>query len=164
VIATSEQYPHIFEALHAMEEETQSLGSLKIPVRDVPGRWEPYLAQVNETLGKLSKTERAPEAEPMPAHVKPNAYLDSEFYSFCNGEYHEMSAMENRDLTHAEASLFLNDAFEGWQLTSDGISGNPLNVARQRRIEWLQTLQQEGPTGLTTEQTQELEKLRLELV
>jgi hypothetical protein len=96
VIATSEQYPHLFQAMSCIEDETTTIGSLRVPVREIPDRWGPFLSEANETIGKLSQTERSPDSEPLPAHVKPNDFLDSEFYTFCNGEYHEMSALESR--------------------------------------------------------------------
>jgi hypothetical protein len=164
MIVTSEKYPNILEAIHCMQDEMRATGSLRIPVQEVPDRWARYLDEIDETIGKLSRKERAPEAEPLPAHVKPSELLDSEFYSFCNGDGDPMRAMGNRDLQHARAGLFLDDFFEDWQLTGDEPKSSPENVALQRRLEWLEAVKNESAMGLQGSQLEEYERVRMEIV
>jgi hypothetical protein len=164
MIINAETHPHIIKAMNCVEEETRGMMAIPQPVREIPNRWGAHLEKINAVIGTLSTTERAPESEPLPAHVRPDAYLDSELYSFCNGEYHEMKAIENRNPDLGLASLFLNDFFEDWTLTGDDEKTSPQNVANQRRLEWLESIRTESGMGLQDEQLEEYERLRLSLV
>lgn len=164
MIINAESHKNIIDAMNCVDEDSAGPRAIPQPVREIPDRWRDYLDRVNASIGALSRTERAPEAEPLPAHVRPNAYLDSEFYGFCNGEYYEMRGIENRNPDLGLASLFLNDYFEDWQLTGDDPKMSPQNVANQRRLEWLESVRTESGLGLQDEQLEEYERLRLSLV
>jgi hypothetical protein len=160
VLISVEKYPRIIEAMNCVVDETTNVGSGNIPVREVPDRWGGYLENIEETFAKLSKTERAQESPDLPAHVKPDEFMDSEFYAFCNGEFHEQSAIANRSLEFTQAYVFLSDFFEDWTLTGDGVKDEPGNVVLQNRVAWLDTVAQESAVGLTPEQETELYELR----
>lgn len=160
ILVNSESYPNIVEAMNCMADDT---GGMTFPVHEVPKRWEPYLGQLEETFGGLSRKERAPESEPLPPHVKPSELLDSEFYAFCNGEFTEQSAIANRDINHARASVFLNDFFEDWTYTADDGADVPANKTVQYRLEWLNTVEKESSLGLSPEQREEQRQLQFAL-
>jgi hypothetical protein len=160
LIVTSEEWPNIVEAFNTIADDT---GNIPMPVYEIPARWKSQLPDLEKTLGALSRTERAPESPPLPPHVRPNEFLDSEFYTFCNGEYTEQNAISNRSLAHARAAVFLNDFFEDWTYTADSGTEVPENKTVQRRIEWLEEIERESGIGLSIEQRLELERLRLEL-
>jgi hypothetical protein len=164
MIITSETHPYALAALNCIDDDSRVTGSLGLPAREIPDRWGGYMENVNNTIGKMSREKRSPEAEPLPTHVKPNEFLDSEFYAFCNGEFLERTAIGNRDLHHTEAMLFLDDYFEDWSLTATNPKQEPGNVARQRRVEWLEDLQRESTMGLTAEQLAELDQLKMSLL
>lgn len=159
-VVSLDDYPSIIEALNTIESDNSF--SASPPVRSIPKRWEPYLASIEETLSKLSRTERAPEAEPLPPHVKPSEFLDSEFYAFCSGEQLEQQAIANRNIEHARATVFLADFFEDWGYTG-GNELSPANKTIATRIEWLEYVDRESSVGLSPEQQEELDKLRFEL-
>jgi hypothetical protein len=163
MLVTSESHPHIIKAFNCIEE-VSSGRSFATPVREVPDRWKPFLDEINEAIGTLSQTERCPDSEPLPAHVKPDAYLDSEFYTFCNGEYHDQQRIENRSMALTRAAVLLNDFFEDFTYTGDSPKEMPENIIRRRRIEWLTSVENESATEPTPEQRDELERLRMELV
>jgi hypothetical protein len=160
VLISTEKFPCIIAAMNCVVDETTNIGSGNAPVREVPERWGGYLENIEETIAKLSKTERAKESPDLPAHVKPDTFMDSEFYAFCNGEFHEQSAIANRGLEFTQAYVFLSDFFDDWQLTGDGVQNEPGNVVLQNRVAWLDTVAQESALGLSPEQEAELHELR----
>jgi hypothetical protein len=161
MIINSDSHPNLVRAIHCVQEETGT--RILVPVQKIPDRWKVFIDRIDCVIGTLRDNERAPESEPMPAHVKPDAYLDSEFFSFCNGEYHEQSAIANRSFDHALAAVFLNDLFEDWTYTDETAARSPENVARIYRLEWLNTVAAESAGGLTDEQREERDRLDLEL-
>lgn len=159
MLITTESHPNILEALHCIEQETGQ--QLAVPIKDVPDRWIPFLPDIEKVLSELSRKERAPEAAPLPPHVKPSELLDSEFYSFCNGDYDEQNAMSMRSPQHTAAHVFLADFFEDWTYTQDEGPESVNNVCLRKRIEYLEMLRDESAGGLTSEQEDELQKVRL---
>jgi hypothetical protein len=144
--------------MHCIEQETGN--TLSFPVKEVPSRWIAFLPDIEKVLSGLSRKERAPESAPLPPHVKPSEFLDSEFFEFCNGEYDSVVAMSMRSPQHTAAQLFLNDFFEDWTYTSDNGSDSIRNKALTKRVEYLEMIERESSLGLTSEQEAELHKLR----
>lgn len=161
MIISSEDYPSIMRAVHLIQQETGD--HLCIPILEVPERWKSFLPRVEAVFRELSREMRAPEEEPMALHIKPNALLDSEFYSFCNGSYEVQLAIANRSLNHILAYLFMTDYFEGWTYTDEGHERNPENMVRRIRLEHLDMLERESGMGLTVEQMRERDHLRYSL-
>jgi hypothetical protein len=161
-IISTESHPHILEAIHLVQDDTEA-HPLAIPVQEVPDRWSPHLTEIDEVLGKLSRTVRAAEEEPLPPHVKPSELLDSELYSFCNGDGLVQERIANRDMSLLKAHVFLADYFEGWTYTTLEGGDTPENRIRQKRIEWLDMVERESTIGLTQEQRAEREQLNLSL-
>lgn len=156
MIINSDDYPHTMKAVHLIQADSGD--HLAIPILNVPERWKDLMPEIEKSIGTLSLTERASEDEPLAPHVKPDSYLDSEFYTFCNGDHLVQTKIANRSMDLVLALAFLDDFFEGWTLTSENHSDNPMNYARQRRIEFL-----ENSGNLTNVQNDELEALRLQL-
>lgn len=151
-----DQYPNIMAALHCIQEDSGD--RLRIPVLKVPDRWDYALPEIEKLIGTLSKKARAPESPPHPPHVKPNEFLDSEFYTFCNGEYDEQHAIANRSGENTLAHVFLTDFFEGWFYTDD-VTDTPKKVCVDKRVEFLREVDTESSNGLTEKQTEELKEL-----
>lgn len=156
MLIDTDTFPTTMKAVHLIQADSGD--RLAIPLLTVPDRWNEFLPDIEQALGTLSQTKRAPEEEPLPPHIKPDQYLDSEFYSFCNGEHLAQTKIANRSMELVLALAFLDDFFEGWTLTTEEHSNNPLNYARQRRIEFL-----DNTPDQTNLQRDELEALRLKL-
>lgn len=161
MIITTENYPNVMEAVHLIQQETGD--HLAIPILNVPDRWRDLLPKIDVAIGKLSRKERAPEEEPLAPHIKPSELLDSEMYSFCNGLDEVQQAIANRDMELMSSYVFLTDFFEDWSYTEDSGGRSPANMIVQKRIEYLEMIQRESGLGLTTEQMQELDGLRMAL-
>ena len=114
MIISSENYPTILKALHCIEEDSRGPMAMRLPMIPVPAWYTNLLPAFENALSKLSQSERAPESPPLQAHVRPDAYLDSEWYEFLNGEQDSVLAIRSRSPELALASDFLNDFFEGW--------------------------------------------------
>lgn len=158
MIINTDTYPHIMEAIHLIQMDTGD--HLAIPVLDVPQRWKFALPEIEDAIETLSHKERAPEEEELPPHVKPSELLDSEFYSFCNGDGLVQVRIANRNMGLLTAHVFLSDYFEGWTYTGDDDS-KPESVINQKRLEWLNNV--EEVMGLSAEQEQERLSVRLKI-
>lgn len=161
MLITQESHPNLIEAIHCIEDDTGN--KLKLPVKEVPDRWGPLLGNLELTIAQLSRKKRAPESEDLPPHVKPDTYLDSEFYTFCNGGFTEQLAIANRDFHHVQAYVFLADFFEDWTYTGDDAQNSPINIARRSRIEYIENLAAKKPELYTSELEAERNRLRVEL-
>ena len=161
MIITAETFPNILAAMNCIDEETGR--RIKDPVKEIPDRWKDYLPDIEKAIATLSRNTPAPEGEPRAPHIKPDAYLDSEFYTFCNGEFHDMRKVINRNMELVKASILLNDYFEAWTYTEDSGSRNPHNIINENRIEWLESVRAENSGSLSAEQEAELNQLRLTL-
>jgi hypothetical protein len=158
VIINTDTYPNIMEAIHLIQMDSGD--HLAIPVLNVPERWKYALPEIEDILETLSHKERAPEEEPLPPHVKPSELLDSEFYSFCNGDGLVQVRIANRNMALLRAHVFLSDYFEGWTYTG-GDESEPESLIHQKRLEWLNNV--EEVLGLTPEQEQERLSVRLKI-
>lgn len=130
---TKENFPNIVEAFHALDQDSSGPRALCLPLFVIPAIYDEHLPKIEQALASLSRTERSPEAEPLPDHVKPDAYADSEFFAFCCGEYEETQAIANRSLDFQLANNLLNDYFEDYI----EMPGDPLQRAYKSRIEFL---------------------------
>jgi hypothetical protein len=161
MIISTDSHPNTMAAIHCVEEDNGN--RMAMPLANIPARWDEFLPRIEEVLGTLSKTERDEQAEPLPLHVKPNAYLHSQFYSFCNGEFYEQTRIANRSEDHALAMLFLNDMFEDWSYTTDRGPDSVANTFMRQQIEWLEMIERESTGGLSVEQSNRLDSLRKSL-
>lgn len=159
MIINTEHQPHIMDAVHLIQMDTGD--HMAIPVLDVPERWRLFLPQIDEAITTLSRKDRAPEEEPLPPHVKPSELLDSELFSFCNGDDLVMTRIANRSAELLLAHVFLADYFEGWTYTDETDANSPENVVRRKRIEYLEMLERGGQ--LPPEGAQELLSLNQNL-
>jgi hypothetical protein len=130
------------DAVHLIQMDSGD--HLALPILQVPDRWKPYLEKIDEAITTLSRKERAPEEEPLPPHVKPSELLDSELFSFCNGDDLVMTKIANRSTELLLTHVFLADYFEGWTYTDETEANSPENVVRRKRIEYLEMLEREG--------------------
>lgn len=111
--------PAIIRALNLIREDS---GGPSWPPESEPliaSAWEPHLALIDAALASLSDSAPAPEdadAAERLAGGEVFSYLDSEFYTFCNGESTVVEAITNRSEALRLASAFLNDFFEGWSM------------------------------------------------
>ena len=158
MLINTDSHPNILEAFHCIEDDSGN--KMKIPVREIPSRWDSFLPRIESALATLSRTERDEQAEPLPSHVKPNPYLDSQFYSFCNGEFYEQTRIANRSDDNSLAMLFLNDFYEDWSYTSDSGPDSVENTLKRQQIEWLEMIERESTNGLNVEQQNRLYQLR----
>lgn len=115
--------PTLIRAMNLIREDN---GGPSWPPESMPliaKAWCPHLAAIEGALANLS--DQAPPPEDPEACQRFNAgersYLDSELYTFCNGECTVMDAMRSRSAALALAGDFLDDFFEGW---SRGVPAN----------------------------------------
>jgi hypothetical protein len=111
-------HPAIVRALNLIREDN---GGPSWPPESSPliaKAWEPHLAAIEAAIGSLSDTH--PPSEDPEACERFNAgersYLDSELYTFCNGESTVVAAMAAHSEGLRLANAFLNDFFEGWAM------------------------------------------------
>ena len=158
MIINTESHPNIMEAIHLFQMDTGD--HLAIPVQDVPDRWKELLPDIENAIETLSRKIRAHEEDDLPAHVKPSELLDSEFYSFCNGDMVTQEKIANRNIELLKAHVFLSDFFEAWTYTG-GEEPEPESKIYQKRVEWLDHVEANG--SLTMEQEQERMNARLKI-
>lgn len=108
--------PTIVRAMNLIREDN---GGPSWPPESMPliaKAWCPHLAVIEGALADLS--DQAPPPEDPEACERFNAgepcYLDSELYTFCNGESTVVEAMTKRNAGLFLAGHFLNDFFNGW--------------------------------------------------
>lgn len=135
MIVSADKFPNILKAFHAIEDDNNP-HPICFPLYDVPTAYDTHLAGIEREMAKLSRTERAPESPPLPAHVKPDAWMDSEFYTFVNGEQQEVLDISNRNMDLTIASQLLNDFFEGFEF----IEEDPYQRALKARIEYFDSM------------------------
>lgn len=136
MLLTQQDYPKIVKAFHTIDEDSNGPRAIKLPAYDVPESFSPYLRRVEDTLAKLSLVTPPPEeTEPLPPHVKPDAYLDSEWFAFCCGEYYVVLAMAGRDLDHELAAVLLEEFFDDY---TESKKTDPMQLALRRHVEFLE--------------------------
>ena len=112
-----DSYPAIIRAMNLIREDN---GGPSWPPEQTPRvaeRWQPLLPDIEQALAALSDSGPAPEDEEAITRIKggePFCYLDSELYTFCNGEQSVVDAIKARSDSLRMANDFLNDFFEGW--------------------------------------------------
>jgi hypothetical protein len=130
-------YPAIVRALNLIREDS---GGPSWPPEASPlvaARWSPYLARIEAAIADLSDNAPAPEDAEACARVIAEgfSYLDSELYTFCNGEHSAMMAIAAVSPDRRIASRFLNDFFEGWSGEEDeGFDPTPLAIGDRVEI------------------------------
>lgn len=148
MLVPKDKFPNIVEAFHAIDEDNSGPQALRLPIYTIPDSYEPYIHRIETVIGSLSRKDRAPTASPLPAHVKPHEFLDSEFSAFVAGEYSEMEEITNRSFNHTLGNILLNEYFEDFTEPLD-----PYQEALRRRIQFLESVGNK----------EEADKLRLEV-
>lgn len=114
-------FPSIVRALNLIREDN---GGPSWPPEDAPliaARWQPYLVEIEAAIASLADDAIAPGDDDARRSVAEQGfcYVDSELYTFCNGEATVMEAIAARSPALTLASKLLNDFFEGWSLFDD---------------------------------------------
>jgi len=121
MVLAAEEWPGIIRALNLIRENS---GGPSWPPESDPRiacRWTPYLNDIETALAALSDDAPAPEDGETIARLKDRefCYIDSELYTFCNGEDTLVEIMAERSFEMTAAHNFLSDFFWGWSLYSD---------------------------------------------
>lgn len=136
MLVTQQDYPKIVKAFHTIDEDSNGPRTIKLPAYDVPAGFGQYLRRIEDTLVKMSLTSPPPEeTEPLPLHIKPDAYLDSEWFAFCCGEHDVVLAMAGRDVDHELAAVLLEEFFDDY---TESNKTDPMQLALRRHVEFLE--------------------------
>lgn len=115
------QFPAIIRALNLIRENNGGPSWPPEASPQIAARWQPYLAKIDAAIAGLTDVGIAPEDEAARRRVADSgfSYIDSELYTFCNGEETALEAIAARTPELTLASKLLNDFFEGWSLFDD---------------------------------------------
>jgi hypothetical protein len=132
-VATAEisttSHPTLGRALNLIREDS---GGPSWPNQEgtiIAARWSPWLDRMEAAVAMLADNAPAPEDPDGVERVIGSGrvhLVDSELYSFCNGEEQVMNAIAARSQGLTAASHFLSDFFEGWTYFEDGDGFDPL--------------------------------------
>lgn len=114
--------PGIYRALNLLIED--SYGPTARPITSglaIPPWWSPHVPEIEQFVGSLSDELAAPEDGELMASLPDAAeslhvanIMDSELWSFVNGEDTVANAIAQRSRAGVLAHVFLNDMFEGF--------------------------------------------------